>query len=86
MNREQEIIKNLQSCIDRQKAEIERLTLSEREAYKQLERGNERMMAIIKAELKEFAEDVKLEFYKEFDEIIPSIMADRIDELVKERS
>ena len=86
MNKEQELIKNLQSCIDRQKEEIERLTLSEREAYKQLERGNERMMAIIKAELKEFAEDVKLEFYKEFDEIIPSIMADRIDELVKERS
>ena len=86
MNKEQEIIKNLQSCIDRQKEEIERLTLSEREAYKQLERGNERMAAIIKAEIKEFAEDVKLEFYKEFDEIIPSIMADRIDELVKERS
>ena len=86
MNKEQEIIKSLQSCIDRQKEEIERLTLSEREAYKQLERGNERMAAIIKAEIKEFAEDVKLEFYKEFDEIIPSIMADRIDELVKERS
>jgi hypothetical protein len=34
--------------------------------------------------LNEFAEDVKLVFYKEFDEIIPSIMADKIDELKKE--
>ena len=32
----------------------------------------------------EFAEAVKLEFYREFDEIIPSIMADNIDNLVKE--
>ena len=34
--------------------------------------------------IKEFAENIKLEFYKEFDEIIPSIMADKIDNLVKE--
>lgn len=34
--------------------------------------------------IKEFAESIKLEFYREFDEIIPSIMADRIDNLVKE--
>lgn len=34
--------------------------------------------------IKEFAEAVKMEFYREFDEIIPSIMADRIDSLVKE--
>lgn len=32
----------------------------------------------------EFAEQVKMAFYYEFDELIPSIMADRIDELVKE--
>ena len=32
---------------------------------------------------REFAEEVKLEFYREFDEIIPSIMADKIDDLVK---
>lgn len=31
-----------------------------------------------------FADDIKLEFYREFDEIIPSIMADKIDELVKQ--
>ena len=34
--------------------------------------------------IKEFAELVKMEFYKDFDELIPSIMADRIDNLVKE--
>ena len=34
--------------------------------------------------VKEFAERVKLEFYYEFDELIPSIMADKIDNLLKE--
>ncbi len=34
---------------------------------------------------REFAELVKLEFYKEFDELIPSIMADKIDNLLKEK-
>ena len=37
-----------------------------------------------KQAVKEFAERVKMAFYYEFDELIPSIMADRIDELVKE--
>lgn len=35
-------------------------------------------------EVKEFAEKVKMAFYYEFDEIIPSIMSDKIDELLKE--
>lgn len=34
--------------------------------------------------IKEFAEAVKIEFYREFDEVIPSVMADKIDDLVKE--
>lgn len=34
--------------------------------------------------IKEFAEQVKMVFYHEFDELIPSIMADKIDNLVKE--
>lgn len=38
----------------------------------------------VRAALKEFAESVKMAFYYEFDELIPSIMADKIDELVKE--
>ena len=34
--------------------------------------------------LKQFAEKVKMAFYYEFDEIMPSIMSDKIDELLKE--
>lgn len=37
-----------------------------------------------KQAVKEFAERVKMAFYYEFDELIPSIMADKIDEIVKE--
>lgn len=37
-----------------------------------------------KQAVKEFAERVKMAFYYEFDELMPSIMADKIDELVKE--
>ena len=37
-----------------------------------------------KQAVEEFAERVKMAFYYEFDELIPSIMADKIDELVKE--
>ena len=38
----------------------------------------------VRAAVKEFAESVKMAFYHEFEELIPSIMADKIDELVKE--
>ena len=34
--------------------------------------------------VREFAERVKNAFYAEFDEIIPSVMANKIDELLKE--
>lgn len=34
--------------------------------------------------VKEFAEKLKIAFFYEFDEIIPSIMSDKIDELIKE--
>ena len=34
--------------------------------------------------VRKMAESIKLEFYREFDEIIPSIMADRIDQIAKE--
>ena len=37
-----------------------------------------------KQAVKEFAKRVKMAFYYEFDELIPSIMSDKIDELVKE--
>ena len=44
-----------------------------------------RDIAAARAEaITEFAERVKLEFYLEFDEIIPSIMADKIDQIAQE--
>ena len=57
----------------------------------QSERGEQEIAFFVKhnAEVrkqavKEFAERVKMAFYYEFDELIPSIMADKIDALVKE--
>lgn len=38
----------------------------------------------VHAAVKEFAERIKMAFYYEFNELIPSRMADKIDELVKE--
>lgn len=38
----------------------------------------------LRAAVKEFAASIKIAFYQEFEELIPSIMADKIDELVKE--
>ena len=37
-----------------------------------------------KEKLTKFAERIKMEFYYQFDELIPSIMADKIDETLKE--
>lgn len=39
---------------------------------------------LINDKLKQFAEKIKMEFYYEFDELIPSIMANKIDETLKE--
>lgn len=39
---------------------------------------------IIKEKCKTVADLIKLEFYRNYDEIIPSIMADKIDEIVEE--
>lgn len=36
-----------------------------------------------KNDLKAFAEEIKMAFYYEFDELIPSIMADKIDEIAE---
>ena len=36
-----------------------------------------------KKELKAFAEEIKTAFYLEFDELIPSIMADKIDKIAE---
>lgn len=40
--------------------------------------------AVRKQAVREFAERAKMEFYYEFDELIPYIIADKIDELVEE--
>ena len=57
----------------------------------QSERGDQEVAFFVahnatvrKQAVKEFAERVKMAFYYEFDELIPSIMADKIDELAKE--
>ena len=55
---------------------------------KEKKQFDKKMLKQVKREraetIKEFAERVKMAFYYEFDEIIPSIMADNIDNLVKE--
>ena len=38
----------------------------------------------VRAAVEDVAERIKMAFYYEFDELIPSTMADKIDELVKE--
>ena len=71
--------------INRQKAEIERLKEEVKAHIKKNVAKRKYDRALIKAEAyKEFAERVKLEFYYEFDELIPSIMSDKIDNLLKE--
>lgn len=43
---------------------------------------NKGLKAQHKAEVKQIGEQIKMAFYYEFDELIPSIMADKIDEIV----
>lgn len=38
----------------------------------------------VRTAVEDVAERIKMAFYYEFDELIPSIMADKIDEIVKE--
>ena len=54
--------------------------LRQKHAKKFMEKG----YGNVRAAVKEFAERIKTAFYQEFEELIPSIMADKIDELVKE--
>lgn len=79
-----------------QKAEIERYEKESDEKFNKWKLLDDRTKqryaelyeeakSVVRAEaVKEFAEKVKMAFYYEFDEIIPSIMADKIDNLVKE--
>lgn len=71
--------------IKRLKAEIETL---ERKLYDEGEAIlalNHQLLTVRAETIIEFANAVKLEFYKEFDELISSIMADKINKLVNER-
>ena len=79
---------NALKLINRQKAEIE--MLKSRRNFLEIEYKNqnnlfwERVEGAKSEAIKEFAERVKMTFYYEFEELIPSIMADKIDDLVKE--
>ena len=80
-----DLIYDALDLINRQRAEIERLQNKVEELSEVLSDTIRIRYVEAKAEaIKEFAEAVKMEFYREFDEIIPSIMADKIDSLVKE--
>ena len=81
--------KNLGIAFDRLEAENERLTEKLKQVLLSIDTVKE-MNAMCnideqrKQVVREFAERVKNAFYAEFDEIIPSIMANKIDDLVKE--
>lgn len=49
-----------------------------------LKEKNTNLQEGLKKAVKDVAESIKMAFYYEFDELIPSIMADKIDEIVKE--
>lgn len=82
--------------IKRQKAEIERLNGCVKSEYEIRAIMKDQMFSVvreivdeqidtaIKLARKELAEQIKMAFYYEFDEIIPSVMADKIDKLVSE--
>ena len=46
--------------------------------------GNAMLGEELKKAVEDVAERIKMAFYYEFDELIPSTMADKIDEIVKE--
>ena len=54
------------------------------ERIKELEAENDVLRERMNKTVTDIAERIKMEFYYEFDELIPSIMADKIDEIVKE--
>lgn len=54
------------------------------EQITRLKAENDALRERLNRTVKDVAERIKMEFYYEFDELIPSIMADKIDEIVKE--
>lgn len=51
---------------------------------KKLKAENAALRERLEKAVEDVAERIKIEFYYEFDELIPSTMADKIDEIVKE--
>lgn len=72
-----EIYNRQKDLIKRQEAYIERCESGEEDWVK-------RLMERPRTVVKNLGEQIKMAFYYEFDELIPSIMADKIDELVRE--
>lgn len=82
------LLNSVINLIERQEAEIAQLHGRDEEFLLKnysFDKYYDHHITKAKAEaIKEFAERVKMSFYYEFDELIPSIMADKIDELAKE--
>lgn len=79
------------NLIESQQSEIESLKYRLDIADKETQLAHKANMTyVIAAEkskakaLKRLADAIRLKFYREYEEIIPSIMSDKIDELVKE--
>jgi hypothetical protein len=58
--------------------------IRENEVVLTREEKDEIINFLVKRKVQYFAERVKMAFYYEFDELIPSIMADKIDEICNE--
>lgn len=58
--------------------------MTSKEKFMQSVKSNIKVQEEKRRLVEKLAERIKNEFYIQFDEIIPSIMADRIDEIVKE--
>ena len=78
------------SFIEQQKNNIEHLKKQLEIADKETQSAHKANVEYIieceerrKKSLEKLGEDIKIEFYKNFEELIPSIMSDIIDELVK---
>lgn len=76
-----------ESCVDKFDKSVIDLIERQKAEIKSLKAHNDSLTvrsADVGKTVRAFAELVKLEFYRQFDELIPSVMADRIDEIIKE--
>ena len=59
-------------------------TKANQKSIEQLKSENAALRERLEKAVEDVAERIKMAFYYEFDELIPSTMADKIDEIVKE--